>query len=107
MPKSSKAKTRSNHQGSHPSRKTKAGISADNITNQAALSASRSALGSRNPQDKDWIYEPQVGRLPAAWPSAKDKKVLLQSKAGQPLGRYFPELVAALGNCWQTIRIGR
>ena len=32
----------------------------------------------------------------AVLPFAKTIKVLLQSKAGQPLGRYFPEVVAAL-----------
>jgi ATP-dependent DNA ligase len=47
------------------------------------------------PEGKDWLYEPK-------WDSFRclafrhRNKVLLQSKAGQPLARYFPELVVAL-----------
>ena len=49
------------------------------------------------PREPGWLYEPK-------WDGFRclafrlGKQVLLQSKAGQPLGRYFPELVAALGD---------
>ncbi len=47
------------------------------------------------PNGPGWQYEPKWdGFRCLAFRSGK--KVLLQSKAGQPLGRYFPELVAAL-----------
>ena len=38
------------------------------------------------------------GTVFAVSPFRNGKEVLLQSKAGQPLGRYFPELVAALAD---------
>ncbi len=47
------------------------------------------------PQGKDWIYEPKWdGFRCLAFRSGK--AVVLQSKSGQPLARYFPELVEAL-----------
>jgi ATP-dependent DNA ligase len=50
---------------------------------------------SEIPEGEDWSYEPKWdGFRCLAFKSGK--QVLLQSKAGQPLGRYFPELVNAL-----------
>jgi ATP-dependent DNA ligase len=50
---------------------------------------------SEIPEGEDWSYEPKWdGFRCLAFKSGKT--VLLQSKAGQPLGRYFPELVKAL-----------
>src|SRR5258708_4687005 len=50
---------------------------------------------SEIPEGEDWSYEPKWdGFRCLAFKGGK--KVLLQSKAGQPLGRYFPELVKAL-----------
>jgi ATP-dependent DNA ligase len=50
---------------------------------------------SEIPEGEDWSYEPKWdGFRCLAFKSGK--QVLLQSKAGQPLGRYFPELVKAL-----------
>src|SRR5207237_1278756 len=47
------------------------------------------------PSGPGWLYEPKWdGFRCLAFRSGS--QVLLQSKAGQPLGRYFPELVAAL-----------
>jgi len=47
------------------------------------------------PSGPGWLYEPKWdGFRCLAFRSGN--QVLLQSKAGQPLGRYFPELVAAL-----------
>jgi ATP-dependent DNA ligase len=47
------------------------------------------------PSGEGWLYEPKWdGFRCLAFRQGKD--VLLQSKAGQPLGRYFPEVVAAL-----------
>lgn len=43
----------------------------------------------------DWQYEPKWDGF-RCLAFRKGDEVLLQSKAGQPLGRYFPELVAAL-----------
>jgi ATP-dependent DNA ligase len=43
----------------------------------------------------DWQYEPKWDGF-RCLAFRKDDEVLLQSKAGQPLGRYFPELMAAL-----------
>jgi ATP-dependent DNA ligase len=49
------------------------------------------------PAGENWTYEPKWdGFRCLAFRSGKD--VLLQSKSGQPLGRYFPELVDALAN---------
>ncbi|MFI5070212.1 MAG: ATP-dependent DNA ligase [Terriglobales bacterium] len=47
------------------------------------------------PQGPGWLYEPKWDGFRCLAFRA-GKKVLLQSKAGQPLGRYFPEMVAAL-----------
>ena len=49
----------------------------------------------RLPAAADWIYEPKWDGF-RCLAFRKDDTVLLQSKAGQPLGRYFPELVEAL-----------
>jgi ATP-dependent DNA ligase len=49
----------------------------------------------RVPDGPDWQYEPKWdGFRCLAFRDGRD--VALQSKAGQPLGRYFPEIVAAL-----------
>ncbi len=47
------------------------------------------------PRGANWQYEPKWDGF-RCLSFRKGDKVLLQSKAGQPLGRYFPELVAAL-----------
>lgn len=47
------------------------------------------------PKEPGWLYEPKWDGFRCLAFRA-GKKVLLQSKAGQPLGRYFPEMVAAL-----------
>ena len=47
------------------------------------------------PSGDGWLYEPKWdGFRCVAFRRGDD--VLLQSKAGQPLGRYFPELIEAL-----------
>ena len=47
------------------------------------------------PRESGWLYEPKWdGFRCLAFRSGNE--VVLQSKAGQPLGRYFPEIVAAL-----------
>lgn len=48
------------------------------------------------PRDSGWLYEPKWDGFRCLAFRA-GKQVLLQSKAGQPLSRYFPELVDALG----------
>ncbi|MBV9438065.1 MAG: ATP-dependent DNA ligase, partial [Acidobacteria bacterium] len=50
---------------------------------------------ARLPEGNDWIYEPKWDGF-RGLAFRKDGEVLIQSKAGQPLGRYFPELVEAL-----------
>lgn len=47
------------------------------------------------PGGKNWQYEPKFDGF-RCLAFRKGEQVLLQSKAGQPLGRYFPELVEAL-----------
>ncbi len=47
------------------------------------------------PRGENWQYEPKWDGF-RCLAFRKGDKVLLQSKAGQPLGRYFPEIVAAL-----------
>ena len=47
------------------------------------------------PTGDGWLYEPKWDGF-RCLAFRRGKKVLLQSKAGQPLQRYFPELVAAL-----------
>lgn len=51
---------------------------------------------SEIPSGPGWLYEPKWDGF-RCLAFRKDGQVLLQSKAGQPLGRYFPELVEALG----------
>src|SRR4051794_1549680 len=48
------------------------------------------------PSGPGWLYEPKWDGF-RCLAFRQGTTVLLQSKAGQPLGRYFPELVAALG----------
>src|SRR5438105_5969863 len=45
--------------------------------------------------DATWLYEPKWDGF-RCLAFRKYNEVVLQSKAGQPLGRYFPELVEAL-----------
>src|SRR5438309_10396285 len=52
---------------------------------------------ARLPESGEWLYEPKWDGF-RGLAFRKGDEVLLQSKAGQPLGRYFPELVAALRN---------
>jgi ATP-dependent DNA ligase len=48
------------------------------------------------PSGHDWQYEPKWDGFRCI--AFRDgKKIYLQSKAGQPLARYFPDIVAALG----------
>jgi ATP-dependent DNA ligase len=47
------------------------------------------------PDGDGWLYEPKWDGF-RCLAFRRDKKVLLQSKAGQPLHRYFPELVDAI-----------
>jgi ATP-dependent DNA ligase len=47
------------------------------------------------PPAGDWQFEPKWDGF-RGLAFRKGNEVLLQSKAGQPLGRYFPELIAAL-----------
>src|SRR3954464_8901794 len=47
------------------------------------------------PDGDGWLYEPKWDGF-RCLAFRREKQVLLQSKAGQPLGRYFPELVEAL-----------
>ncbi len=48
------------------------------------------------PEGDNWEYEPKWDGF-RCLAFRKGDEVLLQSKAGQPLGRYFPEMVEALG----------
>jgi ATP-dependent DNA ligase len=50
---------------------------------------------SEIPSGEIWLYEPKWDGF-RCLAFRKGGKVLLQSKSGQPLGRYFPELVEAL-----------
>lgn len=50
---------------------------------------------SQIPSGSGWLYEPKWDGFRAI-AFRKGDQVLLQSKSGQPLGRYFPELVEAL-----------
>jgi ATP-dependent DNA ligase len=47
------------------------------------------------PEGATWLYEPKWDGF-RGLAFRKGDEVLIQSKAGQPLGRYFPELVEAL-----------
>lgn len=53
--------------------------------------------GAALPEGKEWLYEPKWDGF-RGLVFRKNDEVLIQSKAGQPLGRYFPELVEALHN---------
>ncbi len=47
------------------------------------------------PVGENWLYEPKWDGF-RCLAFRKGSEVLLQSKSGQPLGRYFPEMVEAL-----------
>ena len=47
------------------------------------------------PEGGEWLYEPKWDGF-RGLAFRKGDEVLIQSKAGQPLGRYFPELIEAL-----------
>jgi ATP-dependent DNA ligase len=47
------------------------------------------------PQEPGWLFEPKWDGF-RCLAFRQGDEVVLQSKAGQPLGRYFPEIVAAL-----------
>src|SRR5467141_4042825 len=47
------------------------------------------------PRGEDWQYEPKWDGF-RCLAFRDNKKVTLQSKSGQPLERYFPEVVASL-----------
>src|SRR5205085_1381716 len=49
------------------------------------------------PSGLEWIYEPKWDGF-RCLAFRKGREMLLQSKAGQPLARYFPELVEALAS---------
>ena len=50
-------------------------------------------LVDRIPEGQEWLYEPKWDGF-RCLAFKEGKKVALQSKSGQPLGRYFPELIA-------------
>jgi ATP-dependent DNA ligase len=52
-------------------------------------------LVSELPEGKDWQYEPKWDGF-RCLAFRDDDKIFLQSKSGQPLGRYFPEITEAL-----------
>src|SRR6185503_18656504 len=56
----------------------------------AMLAKSADAL----PSGSGWLYEPKWDGF-RCLVFRRDDQVLLQSRAGQPLARYFPEMVAA------------
>lgn len=47
------------------------------------------------PQGREWIYEPKWDGFRCLAFKSKGK-ITLQSKSGKPLGRYFPDIIAAL-----------
>src|SRR4051794_21919699 len=49
-------------------------------------------VASEIPRGANWLYEPKWDGF-RCLVFRRGDEVLLQSKAGQPLGRYFPELV--------------
>jgi ATP-dependent DNA ligase len=49
------------------------------------------------PAGEDWLYEPKWDGF-RCLAFRKGREVLLQSKSGQPLGRYFPEMVEVLSH---------
>jgi ATP-dependent DNA ligase len=53
------------------------------------------------PAGENWLYEPKWDGF-RCLAFRKGDEVLLQSKSGQPLGRYFPEMVDALRQLPQT-----
>jgi len=68
-----------------------------NLSIQPPYPPAEAKTVSEIPRDKGWMYEPKWdGFRCLAFRAGKE--VLLQSKAGQPLGRYFPELVKALSS---------
>src|SRR5437763_1992299 len=50
---------------------------------------------SEIPNEPGWLYEPKWDGF-RCLAFRNGNEVVLQSKAGQPLGRYFPEIVGAL-----------
>lgn len=82
-------------EGAIPSRALRHNFEKMNLPIQPPFPPMEARTAKEIPRGADWQYEPKWdGFRCLAFRSGE--KVALQSKAGQPLGRYFPELVAAL-----------
>jgi ATP-dependent DNA ligase len=95
MPRSSKPKADRINKGAVPAEKLKQEFSKIALPIKPPYPPAEARSVAEIPQDQGWTYEPKWDGF-RCLAFRKDKKVLLQSKAGQPLGRYFPELIAAL-----------
>ncbi|HEX4488974.1 MAG TPA: ATP-dependent DNA ligase [Terriglobales bacterium] len=83
--------------GAVPAEDLKQAFAPINLPIQPPFPPAEAKAVAEIPQGNQWLYEPKWdGFRCLAFRSGK--QVILQSKAGQPLGRYFPEMVEALAN---------
>ena len=66
-----------------------------NLPIQPPYPPAEAKSASSLPHETGWLYEPKWDGF-RCLAFRQGDEVILQSKAGQPLGRYFPEIVAAL-----------
>jgi ATP-dependent DNA ligase len=66
-----------------------------NLPIQAPYPPAEAKSADSLPSESGWLYEPKWDGF-RCLAFRQGDEVVLQSKAGQPLGRYFPEIVAAL-----------
>jgi ATP-dependent DNA ligase len=90
--KSSQAKLEA---GAVPADELKQPFPPINLPIQPPFPPMEAKLVAEIPSGEDWLYEPKWDGF-RCLAFRKGSEVLLQSKAGQPLGRYFPEVVEAL-----------
>jgi ATP-dependent DNA ligase len=94
---SSKTKSSRIESGAVPERTLEENFPAINLPIRPPYPPMEAKSVAEIPGDDGWQYEPKWDGF-RCLAFCKGKQVILQSKAGQPLGRYFPELVQALAD---------
>jgi ATP-dependent DNA ligase len=90
MPRTSNAKS-----GAIPAEKLKASFPRIDLPIHPPFPPMEAKSVDEIPKGEDWLYEPKWDGFRCLAFRSRDE-VILQSKAGQPLARYFPELVEQL-----------
>jgi ATP-dependent DNA ligase len=83
--------------GAVPAEELKQAFAPINLPIQPPFPPAEAKAVGEIPRGDQWLYEPKWDGF-RCLAFRHGKQVILQSKAGQPLGRYFPEMVEALAN---------